>query len=264
MAPAKSATPAHRDAGDGCREQERFGGVSSEPVAALSKRARAKLADINRGPSFSKANPITIDTPSDLDHLRDNSIGHRSPPNFAEVEQRLSGNASRPALQRDTPVVCPSCGRKINRKSRQQAYCSRRCRQRAYWDRKATAKIAAIVTPDTRHSTHHTKSANSIKDLREQKSGPSISATTPLDLVGGRWRWPNTPRLDPGKCRTILEREIGRRFVAVLNTEPNRLPGSDASSKEKPHVREREAQNQKAVAHAGYRKAPGGASAFAR
>jgi endogenous inhibitor of DNA gyrase (YacG/DUF329 family) len=54
---------------------------------------------------------------------------------------------------RDALVICRACGKRVPRKGRFQAYCSRRCRQRAYWDRKAIAKISATVTHDTGHST---------------------------------------------------------------------------------------------------------------
>jgi hypothetical protein len=113
------------------------------------------------------------------------------------------------ATRCDTPVNCPACGRAVPRKARQQTYCSRRCRQRAYWDRKATARIAASVTRDTGRSTKPSKSANSIKGLPGQKSGSSDFGDAPLDLVGGgSWRWPGTRWLDPTKRRSILEREI--------------------------------------------------------
>ena len=38
--------------------------------------------------------------------------------------------ASRSAARRDAPVRCPSCGREVRRKARQQVYCSTRCRER--------------------------------------------------------------------------------------------------------------------------------------
>jgi hypothetical protein len=117
-----------------------------------------------------------------------------------------------PVARRDAPVVCPSCGRAVKRKSRQQTYCSRRCRQRAYWERCATAKIAAFVTHDTGRSTQGLKSGSGIKYLQGRKSGPSILAKSPLDLLGhSSWRWPDTLRLDPAKRRAILEAETGAR-----------------------------------------------------
>jgi hypothetical protein len=118
--------------------------------------------------------------------------------------------------RRDAPVVCPSCGRTVKRKSRQQTYCSRRCRQRAYWERCATAKIAAFVTHDTGRSTQGPKSESGIKDLQGRKSGPSILAKPPLELLGhGSWHWPGVPRLDPAKRRAIVEAEIGGRSAAI-------------------------------------------------
>lgn len=108
-----------------------------------------------------------------------------------------------------TPVYCPTCRRSVSRKSRQQAFCSRKCRQRAYWNRKATDKISAFVTHDTGRSTNPPKSANENKGLQRRKSGSSKFANAPLDLLGGRWRWPSTARLDPIKRRAIIAAEIG-------------------------------------------------------
>jgi hypothetical protein len=122
-----------------------------------------------------------------------------------------------PVARRDAPVVCPSCGRAVKRKSRQQAYCSRRCRQRAYWERCATAKIAAFVTHDTGRSPQGLKSGSGIKYLQGRKSGPSILAEPPVELLGHcSWRWPGAPRLDPAKRRAIVEAEIGGRSAAPI------------------------------------------------
>ena len=109
----------------------------------------------------------------------------------------------------DTPVCCPACRRSVPRKSRQQAFCSRKCRQRAYWNRKATDKISAFVTHDTGRSTNPPKSASENKGLQGRKSGSSKFDKAPLDLLGGRWRWPNTARLNPIKRKAIIGAEIG-------------------------------------------------------
>jgi hypothetical protein len=96
---------------------------------------------------------------------------------------------SQPA-RRDAPVHCPACHRAVPRKSRQQAFCSRKCRQRAYWNRKAISKISGFVTHGTGRSTELAKNANENNSLQGRKSGSSKFANAPLDLLGGRWRWP--------------------------------------------------------------------------
>jgi hypothetical protein len=72
---------------------------------------------------------------------------------------------------RDALVICRACGKRVPRKGRFQAYCSRRCRQRAYWDRKAIAKISATVTR-TPGTLRPPKSPNKINALGGQKWRP--------------------------------------------------------------------------------------------
>ena len=111
---------------------------------------------------------------------------------------------------RDAPVTCRACGKRVPRKGRSQAYCSRRCRQRAYWDRKAIAKISAIVTHNAGRSTTPHKSPNKINVLGGRKWRPTDFGKAPLNLLGGGlWRWPVTPRLDPLIRTKIIVAEIG-------------------------------------------------------
>jgi hypothetical protein len=112
-------------------------------------------------------------------------------------------------VRRDSRVSCPICRRSVRRKARQQTFCSRKCRQRAYWNRKATDKISAFVTRSTGRSTHSHKNSKENNDLQGQKSGASKFANAPLDLLGGGWRWPGAARLDPAKRRAIIAAEIG-------------------------------------------------------
>jgi hypothetical protein len=50
---------------------------------------------------------------------------------MSDLEQRETLRNSYRAARRDAPVNCPSCGREVQRRARQQRFCSRRCRQRA-------------------------------------------------------------------------------------------------------------------------------------
>jgi hypothetical protein len=110
------------------------------------------------------------------------------------------------ASRRDTPVTCLACGKRTKREGRNQKYCSRRCRQRDYWDRSALAKISAVVTHHSAHSTAPGKSSRKFNALQGLKSRP-------LNLLGGgEWRWPGTTQLDATTRAKIVRAEIGGVF----------------------------------------------------
>jgi hypothetical protein len=123
-----------------------------------------------------------------------------------------------PVPRRDSPVTCHACGKHVSRKGRRQIYCSRRCRQRAYWDRRVLAAISRTVTHDTGHSTTPRKSISNINDPQKAKSRPTDLFSTPVNLLGGgQWRWPNSTSLDARTLATILRAEIGARLAADAN-----------------------------------------------
>ena len=121
--------------------------------------------------------------------------------------------------RRDTPVTCIACGKRVRRKGRKQKYCSRRCRQRDYWDRRALAKISAL---DTGHSTTPRKSSSNVNGLERRKSRPTALFSVPLNLLGGgSWRWPGTPKLDPVVRENIIGAEIvgGRKWRETVSAD---------------------------------------------
>jgi hypothetical protein len=65
-------------------------------------------------------------------------------------------------------VPCSACGRKVPRAARQQLYCSGRCRRRAHWDRRATAKISAFPTHDTGYATNPLKTSTETIACKEK------------------------------------------------------------------------------------------------
>ena len=120
--------------------------------------------------------------------------------------------------RRDSPVTCRACGKRVSRKGRPQIYCSRRCRQRAYWARRVLATISGTVTHDTGRSTTPRKSISNINGLQKAKSRPSNSFSTPVNLLGGgQWRWPISTRLDARTLGTILRAEIDARLLADVD-----------------------------------------------
>lgn len=107
-------------------------------------------------------------------------------------------------------VNCQACGRKVKRKSRQQRFCSDRCRDFARRERDASQKDARTTIKNSvgyqgsGQPTNPLFLSNNVNGLRGQKSGASI----PLNVLGG-YRWPNVVSADRGLLRQIVRAEIG-------------------------------------------------------
>jgi hypothetical protein len=106
--------------------------------------------------------------------------------------------------RRDAPVICSACGRKVARKSRQQRYCSDRCRDYARRENKARTAIRnPVVGQDTAKPTNPHFLSNKSNGPQGAKSGSSI----PLNVLGG-YRWPGAPKLNPETLERILYVEV--------------------------------------------------------
>ena len=131
--------------------------------------------------------------------------------------------------RRDGPVTCHACGKRVSRRGLSQIYCSRRCRQRAYWDRRVLAGISAIVTHDSGPSTIPRKSFSKIKGLPKAKSRSSDLFATPVNVLGGgQWRWPNATRLDAQTLERFYAPRLARlsplpeeRICIMIKLKPN-------------------------------------------
>src|SRR4029077_4224570 len=114
------------------------------------------------------------------------------------------------SARRDTPVCCPTCRREVLRAAREQIYCSIRCRKRAnYAKAVAGGKFSRGRYPYSGVGTNPHKNSNENNSLQGQELSSSKFDKAPLDLLGGRWRWPGAARLDPIKRRAIIAAEIG-------------------------------------------------------
>jgi endogenous inhibitor of DNA gyrase (YacG/DUF329 family) len=102
-------------------------------------------------------------------------------------------------------VTCQACGRRVARKSRQQKFCSDRCRDYARRENKARTAIKIPVSgQDTSEPTNPPKISNKNSCLRTAKMGSSI----PLNVLGG-YLWPNSIPVDREVLRKIVRAEIG-------------------------------------------------------
>ena len=109
------------------------------------------------------------------------------------------------SLGRNAPVMCASCGRKVERRMRGQRYCSARCR-----DRGRGRSRKALLGHDTGAPATPPKKAGQFNDLQDGKTRSNPSANAPLNILGGgSWRWPSTPKLDAETLARIVRSEIG-------------------------------------------------------
>jgi hypothetical protein len=102
------------------------------------------------------------------------------------------------AKRRDDPVVCAKCERSTARRSRQQRYCSPRCRDRG-----------RVKNPsegcDTGQSHGPRQNINANNSLQGRKSGSSL----PINLLGSGYQWPGArERLDAVTLEKIRRAEV--------------------------------------------------------
>lgn len=107
-------------------------------------------------------------------------------------------------------VRCQACGRSVARKTRQQRYCSDRCRVYAH-RQNAPSQINArtaiknpIGYPGSADVTNCPKIPSENSSLQEGKPGSSI----PINVLGG-YRWPGAVSIDRDLLRKIVRAEIG-------------------------------------------------------
>src|SRR5215471_9419214 len=128
-------------------------------------------------------------------------------------------NAIPKGTSRFESLSCGACGRRVKRKSRQQLYCSGRCRQYALRENKARTAIKnAPGYPDSGTVTNPHFLSNKNNGLRGAKSGSSIplnaksGSSIPLNVLGG-YRWPNPIPVDRAVLRKVLRAELGESFI---------------------------------------------------
>ena len=103
---------------------------------------------------------------------------------------------------------CQACGRSVKRKSRQQRFCSDRCRNYAHRNasqingRTAIKNASGYIDSGAVTNPHFLSSKNNV--LRGPKSGSSI----PLNVLGG-YRWSNAVDVERDLLRKIIRAEVG-------------------------------------------------------
>ena len=120
-----------------------------------------------------------------------------------------TGRSKRTVTNRFETFRCQACGRGVKRKSRQQRFCSDRCRNYAHRNaprqingRTAIKNASGYTDSGAVTNPHFLSSKNN--ELRGPKSGSSI----PLNLLGG-YRWSNAVDVERDLLRKIIAAEVG-------------------------------------------------------
>ena len=103
---------------------------------------------------------------------------------------------------------CRVCERVVERKSRQQNFCSTRCRMKA--SRASGASKTEARYPYSGSVTDPPKFDNKNNILQWPKTGSSLSANGPINLLGGgSWKWPERGQLGSKTLAKIQWCEVG-------------------------------------------------------
>src|SRR5262245_15692234 len=138
---------------------------------------------------------------------------------LSDLEQREPPRNSYRAARRDAAVNCPICGRVVQRRARQQQFCSRRCRQKANYGEKVAR--GDFSTRTIARPTNPPKKDNKFKALQRAKSLSSHRIFGPADVLDAEvfnrhWQ----PAASSGgvmlqvsrvRARALVEREIRGR-----------------------------------------------------
>jgi hypothetical protein len=102
---------------------------------------------------------------------------------MADVTPRSS--ARNRTHRRDAPVNCASCGREVQRRARQQRYCSARCRKRGHYAQNVRRGVfSRAVGADTALGTNPPKLALNFNALQRAKTLSSHRILAPEHVLG--------------------------------------------------------------------------------
>jgi endogenous inhibitor of DNA gyrase (YacG/DUF329 family) len=144
-------------------------------------------------------------------------------------------------------VRCEACGRRVKRKSRQQLYCSDRCRE---WSKGQRRVRKSFLDRDTRASPHPLFLSSKVNGLQREESRSSI----PLNVLGG-YRWPNAVDVDRGLLGKIVRAEI-RAWVCEKAVGIGSAPDQADEPSAPPGVAVRDSAKSLPDAHSGTRRRP--------
>jgi endogenous inhibitor of DNA gyrase (YacG/DUF329 family) len=147
------------------------------------------------------------------------SVGHE-----ASHSARSAGNCT--VTNRFETFRCQACGRGVKRKSRQQRFCSDRCRQFACRE-KAASQIngrTAIKNASGDLDSGAVTNRHFLSSKNSELRGPKSGASVPLNVLGG-YRWLNAVDVDRELLRKIVRAEIGawvREKAEGIGSAPDR------------------------------------------
>jgi|SRR6516162_3370419 len=121
------------------------------------------------------------------------------------MQKEISAARRHRATNKHETFACGACGRRVARKSRQQRYCSDRCRDYARRENKARTAIKnSVGYQDSGQPTNPLFLSSKNNGLQGAKSRSSI----PFNVLGGH-RWPGAVSVGRDLLRKIIQAEIG-------------------------------------------------------
>src|SRR5215469_14672796 len=161
--------------------------------------------------------------------------------------------AGRTVTNRFETFRCQACGCGVKRKSRQQRFCSDRCRNYAHRNAPSQINGRTAIKNASEHldsgavtNPHFLSSKNN--GLQERKSASSI----PLNVLGG-YRWLNAVDVDRGLLRKIVRAEIGAS-VCIKAEGIDSAPDQADEPSAPPGVAVRDSAKSLPDAHSGTRR----------
>jgi hypothetical protein len=118
------------------------------------------------------------------------------------------------AARRDTPVKCAVCDRVVTRASRQQKFCSTRCRQQAHYEKLvAEGRFDPVLGQETALPTNPPKNSNGVNGLQAAKSASTLRIyasrrVIEAELIAGR-NW--TAVVSPDGVTCLVAPRLRRR-----------------------------------------------------
>jgi hypothetical protein len=136
------------------------------------------------------------------------------------THKNTAPTGKRNVTNRFEAVTCQACGRRTARKSRQQRYCSDRCRKFAARELETRT---AVKSPSGYQDSGLVREPIIFPSKNKAVQKAKLGSSIPLNVLGG-YRWPNAVDVDRGLLRKIVRAEIGA--APDQADEPSAPPGA--------------------------------------
>jgi hypothetical protein len=116
--------------------------------------------------------------------------------------------------------ACAVCGKSFIPRyaGRKRLFCSSRCRSEA----RRRRHFVSPGYPSSAVTQNAGNSSTNSAACKGENRGRASRFAVPLDLLGGRFRWPGTPKLTAKVANAIVRAEVGGVHYSPISEEPGR------------------------------------------